>query len=130
MSVEKKQRKRQADEGQPKAAKPLKKAKKDVVSTPENSDDNASTPAALAKQSPAKSAAVMDAAAFRKAHDITLQHLGTTAAEVYQSFDDAPFPKGIQQALKTSGFTAPTPIQVQQELLERKSHFPLVSAFW
>lgn len=117
MSIETKQRKRQAEVVEGKAAKVAKKAKKETIETPESSDVAAASEPAKAKQSSAKSAAVMDAAAFRKAHDITVQHLGTETAGLYQTFEDAPFSKGVQQALKASGFTSPTPIQVSSELV-------------
>ncbi len=64
----------------------------------------------------------IDADAYRTQHDITIKAFSSTPGEkppVFQSFEEAPFPTALQQALAAAGFTAPSPIQVTSERTSR-----------
>ena len=87
------------------------KAKKKVTS-PEVAPKKAVAAAttSTAPTSPAAPATLTNEQ-YRASHDITVK--GVPSPDVYQSFDAAPFPDSLKNALKAAGFTSPSPIQVR-----------------
>jgi len=75
--------------------------------------EEAAAPAAPAADAGAAAGGEAAAEEFRKKFQIASAREGQSLPPPVQSFDEAPFGKKIQKALKGAGFTSPSPIQAQ-----------------
>ena len=112
LKKEKKEKKETTDE------KPKKKVKTSCASPAAAAVPATTSPTTASPAAPT----TLSAEQYRASHDITVK--GVPAPDVYQTFDAAPFPDALKNALKAAGFAAPSPIQVRCETYSTITRLP------
>mmetsp|Transcript_63346 Transcript_63346/g.196560 ORF Transcript_63346/g.196560 Transcript_63346/m.196560 type:complete len:551 (-) Transcript_63346:106-1758(-) len=93
--------------------KKARKAAKAEAQEPQAPAAAAEAPAEVPAAGAEASDGPLDAEAFRAKFHITSAKEGQQLPDPVQSFEEAPFGKKVQKALRAAGFTAPSPIQAQ-----------------